>query len=132
MPFEQFVRVVMKNEKGHKTWYLNIQTLQRVLDPPLLQLQGDFNVPEYFDGHAVRWISLWMGHNPGGYNRSQLHNDNHDNLYAVIRGRKHFTIFPPIRIRIVLGSTDRSSAANTVKSSSNRTEGGFLPALCSK
>ncbi|MEE9142327.1 MAG: cupin-like domain-containing protein [Gammaproteobacteria bacterium] len=95
MPFEQFVRVVMKNEKGHKTWYLNIQTLQRVLDPPLLQLQGDFNVPEYFDGHAVRWISLWMGHNPGAYNRSQLHNDNHDNLYAVIRGRKHFTIFAP-------------------------------------
>lgn len=95
MPFAQFIRGAMAKEQGNQSWYLNTQTMTQVVEPPLLQLQDDFSLPEYFSDRTLRWISVWMGNNPAGFNRSQLHNDNHDNLYVMIRGRKRFTIFKP-------------------------------------
>ncbi|MDE2024609.1 MAG: hypothetical protein KGJ18_10460 [Gammaproteobacteria bacterium] len=47
MRFRDFVKQVMAAPGGSPDLYLNLQT-DKVLEPPLLQLAGDFNIPEYF------------------------------------------------------------------------------------
>ncbi|MDE2196034.1 MAG: cupin-like domain-containing protein [Gammaproteobacteria bacterium] len=93
MPFHQFLAQVMTPREGDRDIYLNLQH-DNVIEPPLLQLVGDFNIPVYFKDLALRCVNLWMG-NSGESITTPLHHDFNDNLYVVVEGRKHFTLFPP-------------------------------------
>lgn len=93
MRFHEFMSRVMASSAGDQDLYLNLQNDQ-VMEPPLLQLIGDFNVPVYFKDLTLRCINLWMGNSPASIT-TPLHHDFNDNLYAVVEGRKHFTLFPP-------------------------------------
>ncbi len=93
MIFRDFIRDVMANPAGNQSFYLNLQT-DKILEPPLLQLVGDFTIPPYFKDFTLRCIVLWMGNSPDRM-VTVLHHDFNDNLYVVAEGEKHFTIFPP-------------------------------------
>lgn len=93
MLFRDFVREVLESPQGSQDLYLNLQT-DKVLEAPLLQLIGDFNIPHYFKDFRLRSINLWMG-NSHSTITTPLHHDFNDNLYVVVEGCKHFTIFPP-------------------------------------
>lgn len=43
-------------------------------------------------GHPPDAVNLWIGTSKS---ISTLHHDPYENLYGVIRGRKHFTLYPP-------------------------------------
>lgn len=94
MRFDEFVRRVMTDEGEGDDLYLNLQNMDRVITPPLMQLLGDFTLPVYFRDLPVQWINLWMGRN-SRTTKSQMHHDFHDNLYCVVSGAKTFTLFPP-------------------------------------
>lgn len=94
MRFDQFVRSVMDDKAEREDLYLNLQDMDKLMTPPLLQLMGDFGLPVYFRDLPVQWINLWMGRTRQ-VAKSQLHHDFHDNLYCVVEGSKTFTIFPP-------------------------------------
>ncbi len=93
MLFRDFIREVMSNPRGNPGFYLNLQT-DKILEPPLLQLLGDFTIPPYFKDFLLRCIVLWMGNSPDRL-VTVLHHDFNDNLYVVAEGEKHFSIFPP-------------------------------------
>lgn len=94
MRFDQFVQSVMGDEAQREDLYLNLQDMDKLMTPPLLQLMGDFGLPIYFRDLPVQWINLWMGRTRH-VAKSQLHHDFHDNLYCVVEGAKTFTVFPP-------------------------------------
>ncbi|HEY1992598.1 MAG TPA: cupin-like domain-containing protein [Gammaproteobacteria bacterium] len=93
MLFADFLRQVMARPGGDDRHYLNLQT-DKVIEPPLLQLLGDFSIPPYFKDMQLRCINLWMGNSDTAIT-TPLHHDFNDNLYVVVEGRKRFTLFPP-------------------------------------
>lgn len=93
MRFHEFISRVMAPQQGNSDLYLNLQH-DRVIEPPLLQLLGDFNIPVYFKDMTLRCVNLWMGNSKASIT-TPLHHDFNDNLYVVVEGRKHFTLFPP-------------------------------------
>ncbi|HEY4128923.1 MAG TPA: cupin-like domain-containing protein [Gammaproteobacteria bacterium] len=93
MQFADFLRQVMVKPAGDDRIYLNLQT-DKVIEPPLLQLIGDFSIPPYFKDLPLRCVNLWMGNSEQAI-ITPLHHDFNDNLYVVVEGRKHFTLFPP-------------------------------------
>lgn len=93
MLFVDFLRQVMARASGDERIYLNLQT-DKVIEPPLLQLLGDFSIPVYFKDLQLRCVNLWMG-NSDKTITTPLHHDFNDNLYVVVEGRKRFTLFPP-------------------------------------
>ncbi len=97
MPFRDFVRGVLANPAGSDAHYLNLQH-DHILDPPLLQLLGDFTIPPYFQDVRLRCVVAWMGRSPVPI-VTPLHHDFEDNLYAVVEGRKRFLLFPPTAAR---------------------------------
>jgi hypothetical protein len=96
MVFRDFLAKVMDNPDGDNTLYLNLQNLQdnRALEPPALQLIGDYTIPYYFKDLLLRCVNIWMGNSRKPI-ITPLHHDFNDNLYAVIEGEKRFAIFPP-------------------------------------
>ena len=100
MLFQEFIARAMARAEGDETLYLNLQegAKDRLLEPPLLQLIGDFTIPVYFKDLMLRCMNLWMG-NSSGEIVTPLHHDFNDNLYVVVEGRKHFTLFPPSEAR---------------------------------
>ena len=96
MLFREFIARAMASTAGDETLYLNLQdgAKDRLLEPPLLQLIGDFGIPVYFKDLLLRCMNLWMG-NSSGEIVTPLHHDFNDNLYVVVQGRKQFTLFPP-------------------------------------
>ena len=100
MLFQEFLARAMATAAGDETLYLNLQeeAKDRLLEPPLLQLIGDFTIPVYFKDLMLRCMNLWMG-NSSGEIVTPLHHDFNDNLYVVVEGRKHFTLFPPSEAR---------------------------------
>jgi mannose-6-phosphate isomerase-like protein (cupin superfamily) len=93
MQFADFLRQVMARPGGDDRSYLNLQT-DDVIEPPLLQLLGDFSIPPFFKDLTLRCVNLWMGNSEQTI-VTPLHHDFNDNLYVVAEGRKHFTLFPP-------------------------------------
>ena len=96
MLFQEFIARAMAKPDGDETMYLNLQdeAKDRMLEPPLLQLMGDFSIPVYYKDLMLRCMNLWMG-NSRSEIVTPLHHDFNDNLYVVVEGRKHFTLFPP-------------------------------------
>jgi hypothetical protein len=78
--------------------YLNMQRNPGgpVLGAPLSLLAADFSLPSFIMAgtRSIHAVNIWTGNTHGGY-KSKMHHDGSDNLYAVIKGRKQFTIFAP-------------------------------------
>ncbi|GAB5036644.1 jmjc domain-containing protein 7-like [Nannochloropsis oceanica] len=51
-----------------------------------------FPIARQVFGHAPDAINLWIG---GRRSVSSVHKDPYENMYAVLKGEKHFTLFPP-------------------------------------
>lgn len=96
MAFRDFLARVMDNPDGDNSLYLNLQNFSdnRTLEPPALQLIGDYTVPYYFKDLLLRCINIWMGNSRTPI-VTPLHHDFNDNLYTVVDGAKQFAIFPP-------------------------------------
>lgn len=100
MPFGEFVR---RAAAGDDRLYVSAQPLPEGDDGPTElhaaplhgRLARDVPVRPRLLGNLVpQQINVWMGssRNPTS---SGLHHDFHDNLYVLLRGRKHFCLYPP-------------------------------------
>lgn len=66
-----------------------------VLPRPTDALADDFPLqPDLMGNLVLQQTNLWLGNSTNGKS-SGLHHDFHDNLYALIAGRKRFLLFPP-------------------------------------
>lgn len=91
--FREFLDESLRSPQGSDEWYLNLQGY-RVMDPPLLQLIGDFSIPDLYRELPLRSINVWMGKSRKKI-LTPLHHDFNDNLYAIVKGKKCVTLFPP-------------------------------------
>jgi len=88
--FGRFVDYLLHGDAASQTTYYlaQIDTLRY-----LPELVSDIVRPSFAPlAKIMRPPYLWMGI---GRNASTLHYDSYDNLYAMITGRKHITLFPP-------------------------------------
>jgi hypothetical protein len=88
--FGRFVDYLLDGDASSPTTYYlaQVDTLQY-----LPELVGDIVRPSFAPlAEIMRPPYLWMGI---GGNASTLHYDSYDNLYAMVSGRKHITLFPP-------------------------------------
>lgn len=70
--------------------------LDPVLPRPTDALADDFPLQPALMGNLVlQQTNLWLGNSKKGKS-SGLHHDFHDNLYALLAGRKRFVLFPPV------------------------------------
>ena len=84
------------------TLYLTTQDLEyddegrpSLYSNPVKQLVGDFPLRPSIMGYLIpQNYNIWMGYSKVP-SSSGLHHDFHDNLYILLRGEKHFTLFPP-------------------------------------
>lgn len=104
LPFGKFIRTAAA---GDATLYLSadapppagVHGAPCPLGPLALALARDFPVRHPLAGRLIlQALHVWIGHAPSGA-CSGLHHDYHDNVYAVISGRKRVTLFPPARAR---------------------------------
>ena len=66
-----------------------------VVSSPLTQLLEDLPLRPSLAGRLVpAALNLWLGRSASGAS-SGLHHDWHDNLYALLRGRKRFELYAP-------------------------------------
>ena len=66
-----------------------------LVTPPLTHLLADLPLRPALAGNLVpAAVNLWMGRTATGAS-SGLHHDWHDNLYALLRGRKRFALYAP-------------------------------------
>jgi len=91
--FREFLDATLRLPEGSDEWYLNLQGY-RVMDPPLLQLIGDFSIPDMYKELPLRSINVWMGKSRNSI-LTPLHHDFNDNLYAIVKGRKQVTLYAP-------------------------------------
>lgn len=70
--------------------------LDPLLPSPTNALADEFPLQPELMGHLVlQQTNLWLGSCKEGKS-SGLHHDFHDNLYALLAGRKRFLLFPPL------------------------------------
>eukprot|EP00520_Triparma_pacifica_P002309 CAMPEP_0118636812 /NCGR_PEP_ID=MMETSP0785-20121206/2826_1 /TAXON_ID=91992 /ORGANISM="Bolidomonas pacifica, Strain CCMP 1866" /LENGTH=117 /DNA_ID=CAMNT_0006527971 /DNA_START=14 /DNA_END=363 /DNA_ORIENTATION=- len=94
-------------EEGQTQYYLTTQDLgvspdgrPNLMSSPCTELfsNGDFPLVPSIIGNLIPMnYNIWMGSTPSSSTgtSSGLHHDYHDNLYVLLRGRKHFRILPP-------------------------------------
>lgn len=95
--FRQFIDRTLRNPEGTDEWYLNLQS-DRILEAPLLQLLGDFRIPDFYCELPLRSINVWIGKSRHSVT-TPLHHDFNENLYVIVRGTKRFSLFPPQCVR---------------------------------
>ncbi|MEM5331776.1 cupin-like domain-containing protein [Paraburkholderia sp. JHI2823] len=99
--FGSFVDYLIYGDTASPTTYYlaQVDTLKY-----LPELVGDIVRPSFAPlAKIMRPPYLWMGI---GGNASTLHYDSYDNLYAMVSGRKHITLFPPTDRRHLYPYTD--------------------------
>ena len=66
-----------------------------IISPPLTLLRQDFPLtPQLLNTLIISNINIWFGASTEP-TTSGLHHDFHDNLYILLRGEKHFTLYSP-------------------------------------
>lgn len=96
--FGEFLRMRAGNDTKKYNYYLNLQSEREgyVMTEPTALLSEDFTLPSFLLRHSVKEINMWMGSSdPLTGATSTAHHDYSDNLYALIQGRKSFTMYPP-------------------------------------
>jgi len=97
--FDEFLNSI---ENGNDKLYLTTQDLEyddegrpALYSNPVKQLIGDFPMRPKLMGNLIpQNYNIWMGYSKSP-SSSGLHHDFHDNLYILLRGEKHITLFPP-------------------------------------
>lgn len=100
MTFGEFLDKLGEENNLH---YLTTQDLEHddegqpaIVSEPVKQLVGDFPWnPKMMGNLTLQNANIWFGKSSKTRTSSGLHHDFHDNLYCLIRGRKHFTLYPP-------------------------------------
>eukprot|EP00210_Caulerpa_lentillifera_P005687 g5439.t1 len=98
----QFSEFLNQLESGSENLYLTPQPtilaedgFPELLSAPLTHLSDDFGFRPKLLGHLIpHQVNLWLGSSQKGA-MSGLHHDYHDNLYILLKGSKHFLLFPP-------------------------------------
>ncbi|KAK3289350.1 hypothetical protein CYMTET_3214, partial [Cymbomonas tetramitiformis] len=99
MPFRDLVQ---RASRGDGSCYLTTQEvkiqetgLPALHAQPVSSLIGDVPLRPAMLRHLVpHQLNIWMGAAADGAS-SGLHHDFHDNLYVLLRGRKHFRLYSP-------------------------------------
>jgi len=99
MLFSDFLKEL---ESGNEMLYLSAQNAEvgqdgfpELLSPPLMALSDDICLKPALLGHLVpQQVNIWIGCSSKGA-ASGLHHDYHDNLYVLLKGTKHFSLFLP-------------------------------------
>lgn len=90
--FDQF----LQKRKGKISYYLvSIYKENGFFSDEFKNLHKDIEELEWANesfGYPPEKTNIWFGDNR---NVASLHNDEYENIYIVIRGEKHFTIYPP-------------------------------------
>jgi hypothetical protein len=88
--FDRYIDYLLRPDVPHDvTYYLAQLNMSRYVP----DLRQDVVRPHFIPpSDYVRAPFLWMGR---GRNASTLHYDSYDNLYVLLSGRKHITLFPP-------------------------------------
>mmetsp|Transcript_19565 Transcript_19565/g.42199 ORF Transcript_19565/g.42199 Transcript_19565/m.42199 type:complete len:514 (-) Transcript_19565:44-1585(-) len=89
-------------EAGSDSYYLTTQDVKtdsggrpHVMAPFMQCLSDDFPIRPKLTGNLIpQNINVWMGLSRDG-SSSGLHHDYHDNMYAIIVGRKRFDLYAP-------------------------------------
>ena len=99
MKFNEFLDCI---EKEDETLYLTAQDLEydeegtpELYSNPVKQLVGNFPLRPKIMGNLIpQNYNIWMGYSKKS-SSSGLHHDFHDNLYILLRGEKHISLFSP-------------------------------------
>ncbi|EQC38458.1 hypothetical protein SDRG_04166 [Saprolegnia diclina VS20] len=100
MTFRTFLDLLEQRDMLH---YLTTQDVEAdpetgrpgLMAPFIAQLAHDFPLTPALLGHLVpQNINVWMGNAVDG-STTGLHHDYHDNLYILLRGKKHFRLYAP-------------------------------------
>ena len=89
-------------EGGSDSYYLTTQDVKtdgggrpHVMAPFMQCLSDDFPIRPKLTGNLIpQNINVWMGLSKDG-SSSGLHHDYHDNMYAIVSGRKKFDLYAP-------------------------------------
>ena len=110
MPFNRFMDVIEGKTPFNGVAYCQHQNSSFITEFPQLNedieelgwVREAFGEPAYVYlswhyscpclGHPPDAVNLWIGTSKS---ISTLHHDPYENLYGVLRGRKHFTLYPP-------------------------------------
>lgn len=107
MPVVDYVRLVKSppsDDGGQTFFYLNVQQAghaQDVYSPILAPFKDQIPLPASVLGEetaaAIKIANTWVAASqvPDAVFNSTLHNDERDNLYALVQGKKNFRVFPP-------------------------------------
>jgi hypothetical protein len=101
MQFSAFLAHI--SQENDQNLYLTTQDLDEdkegrpaLMASPVSDLTDDFPLrPHHLIGNLIPFnMNIWMGNSKNG-SSSGLHHDFHDNLYILLRGRKHFRLYAP-------------------------------------
>jgi len=94
LPFPQAMELVEGSRRGHRVGYLQGQNdcLRREFAALQEDIPVDIKGMSRVMTSAPDAINLWIGTSESS---TSLHKDPYENLYAVIQGRKRFTLYPP-------------------------------------
>jgi hypothetical protein len=126
-------------ERGDDGLYVTTQPLPENSDglptalyaSPVTEMASHTPMRPLLMGHLVpSTVNVWIGASRDG-SSSNLHHDFHDNLYALLRGRKRFTIAPPASAKGMYpwGRISRVHPNGLINYGSNLTrgDGSLLP-----
>ncbi|KAL8009444.1 putative JmjC domain-containing protein [Plasmopara halstedii] len=99
MPFCDLLKLMASGDEFH---YLTTQDVAfeedgrpEIMSSFMKKLQLDFPLRPKLMGYLIpQNINMWMGNSKHG-SSSGLHHDHHDNLYILMRGKKHFRMYSP-------------------------------------
>jgi len=102
MRFDAFLAQLTAAGGGDALLYLTTEATRldahgrlAVVGPPLTHLLDDVPLRPALAGALIpAAVNLWLGRAAAGAS-SGLHHDWHDNLYALLRGRKRFALYAP-------------------------------------
>jgi hypothetical protein len=98
--FPKFLRS-LQNPKDKNRWYMNVQNEGNVYSGVSAALQDDFNPDdlEVMSDLELKEVNLWFSGNTKKAHKvpaiTPLHYDAMDNMYAIVSGKKTFSIFSP-------------------------------------
>jgi hypothetical protein len=96
MTFRNFIEKIKQGDESiYKTTQYDDSSQDQLLQPPLNQLATYFPLqPNLLPTLVPQQINLWMGCSSEPVS-SGLHHDFADNLYVLLKGTKHFTLYSP-------------------------------------
>ncbi|MDZ8084251.1 MAG: cupin-like domain-containing protein [Nostoc sp. DedQUE12b] len=94
MQYKEYVKDIEERANGNNNDDIGCYSNEIDFEDRFPELVGDVTYPKYLDRKP--WVNLWHGFSNKNFtSASTLHFDRVHNIYAQIRGRKRFLLFPP-------------------------------------